>query len=184
MLIGYARVSTDDQKLDLQRDALLAAGCEKTFEEKVSGTASHLPARQELINYARSGDVVVIWRLDRLGRALRDLVEVINAFDERDVGLRSLRESIDTTTPAGKLVFHVFAALAEFERDALRERTSAGLTAALKRGIRLGRPRSLTASQVEMARSMMENPALSVRQIADELGIHRSTLYRSLSSTE
>ena len=126
MLIGYARVSTEDQKLDLQRDALAAAGCDKIFDEKVSGAGAPLPARAELLDYARRGDIAVVWKLDRLGRSLRDLVDVVNALAQRGVGLRSLHEFIDTTTPAGKLTFHIFAALAEFESDVVRERTRAG----------------------------------------------------------
>jgi hypothetical protein len=128
MLIGYARVSTADQKLDLQyiRGALRAAGCDKIFADKVSGAGAPLPARTELLDYARRGDVAVVWKLDRLGRSLLDLVDIVNALAHRGVGLRSLHESIDTTTPAGKLTFHVFAALAEFEADIVRERTCAG----------------------------------------------------------
>jgi len=180
MLIGYARISTEDQKLDLQHDALRAAGCDKIFDETASGASIRLPVREELIEYARRGDAIVVWKLDRLGRSLRDLIEVVNTLGDRGVGLRSLHESIDTTTPAGKLTFHVFAALSEFERDVLRERTCAGLIAARKRGVRLGRPRSLTPEQVEMARSMMANPNLSARLVAEQLGVHRATLYRNL----
>jgi DNA invertase Pin-like site-specific DNA recombinase len=182
MLIGYARVSTEDQKLHLQHDALSTAGCRKTFNEKVSGTGTRLPGRDELLDYARPGDVVVVWKLDRLGRSLRDLVEIVTALNERGIGLRSLHESIDTTTPAGKLTFHVFAALSEFEADVLRERTRAGLAAARDRGKKLGRPRTLSPEQVEMARTMMANPKLSARQVAEQLGVHRSTLYRCLAS--
>ena len=180
MLLGYARVSTEDQKLDLQHDALLKTGCEKIFDETVSGAAPRLPVRQELLEYARPGDTVVVFKLDRLGRSLRDLIDIVNALGERGVGLRSLRESIDTTTPAAKLTFHVFCALAEFERDTVRERTRAGLLAARKRGKTPGRPRSLSPQQVEMARTMMANPNLSARQVAAQLGVHRATLYRSL----
>jgi len=180
MLIGYARVSTEDQKLHLQHDALRAAGCGKTFDEKVSGAGARLPVRNELLEYARPGDVVVVWKLDRLGRSLRDLIAIVAAMKERDIELRSLHESIDTATPAGKLAFHVFAALAEFERDVSRERTRAGLAAARVRGTKLGRPRALRPEQVEMARTMMANPKLSARQVADQLGVHRATLYRSL----
>jgi len=183
MLIGYARISTDDQKLDLQHDALRATGCEKIFDETASGASARLPVREELLDYARRGDTVVVWKLDRLGRSLRDLIEVVNALSERGVGLRSLHESIDTTTPAGKLTFHVFGALAEFERDVMRERTQAGLLAARKRGKKLGRPRSLSPEQVEMARTMMANPNLSARHVATQLGVHRSTLYRNLASS-
>lgn len=180
MLIGYARISTEDQKLDLQHDALCAAGCEKTFDETGSGSSTRLRVREKLLAYARPGDTVVVWKLDRLGRSLRDLIEVVNALGERGVGLRSLHESIDTTNPAGKLTFHIFGALAEFERDVMRERTRAGLLAARKRGKKLGRPRSLNPDQVEMARSMMANPKLSARRVAEQLGVHRATLYRNL----
>ena len=121
MLIGYARVSTQDQTLRLQHDALTAGGCEKLFREKLSGTRTTLPAREKLLAFARKGDVVVVWELDRLGRSLRDLIDVVNSLQDRGVGLRSLQEAIDTTTPAGKLTFHIFAALAEVERDMIRE---------------------------------------------------------------
>lgn len=182
MLIGYARVSTDDQKLRLQRDALEEAGCEKLFREKVSGAAKKLPAREQLLEYAREGDVVVVWKLDRLGRSLRDLIDVVTTLQSKGVGFRSLRESIDTTTAAGKLTFHIFAALAEFERDLIRERTNAGLAAARRRGSLIGRPRALTTEQIQMARAMMADPELSARQVAEQLGVHRSTLYRYLQS--
>jgi len=181
MLIGYARVSTEDQKLRMQHDALSAAGCDKIFDEKISGAGVHLPGREELLEYARPGDVLVVWKLDRLGRSLRDLIEIVTTLEERDVGLRSLHESIDTTTPAGRLTFHVFGALAEFERDLVRERTRAGLAAARDRGVKLGRPRALGAEQIEMARTLMANPRLSARQVAEQLGVHRATLYRSLA---
>ena len=184
MLIGYARVSTEDQKLQLQRDALKEAGCEKLYREKVSGAAAELPARARLLKYAREGDVVVVWKLDRLGRSLPDLIKVMGELAERGVGFRSLRESIDTTTPSGRLTFHIFAALAEFERDMIRERTKAGLEAAKKRGARIGRPRALTTEQVQMAQTLMADPSLSARQVAEQLGIHRSTLYRCLQHPE
>jgi len=182
MMLGYARISTQDQNLALQRDALIEAGCERVFEDTASGgVAPRLAARKELLGYARRGDVVVVWRLDRLGRSLRDLVDVVTTLGERGIGLRSLREAIDTTTPAGTLTFHVFAALAEFEAALVRERTRAGLAAARQRGTRLGRPPALTPQQVEMARSMLASPKLSARQVAQQLGVHRSTLYRSLA---
>jgi len=182
MLIGYARVSTEDQNLDLQRDALATVGCKKTFEEKVSGAAAKLSAREELLKFARSGDVVVVWKLDRLGRSLRDLVTIVNELKERGIEFRSLQESIDTTTPSGKLTFHLFAALSEFERDMIRERTSAGLAAARKRGKHLGRPKALSSETLEMAKTLMENPNLSATQIAKQLGVHRATLYRHLGA--
>ena len=184
MLIGYARVSTEDQKLDLQRDALRAAGCDKIFDEKVSAARGVMPARQELLDYCRPGDVAVVFKLDRLGRSLRDLVDVVNLLRQHGVALCSLHESIDTTTPAGKLVFHIFAALAEFELSTVRERTRAGLQAARHRGMKLGRPRALNPEQIEMARTMMANPKLSGRQVAEQLGVHRSTLYRSLQAQQ
>ena len=180
MLIGYARVSTYDQKLRTQRDALRAADCDRIFEEKHSATRGPLPARESLLAFARPGDVLVVWKLDRLGRSLRDLVELVAILNERGVELRSLRESLDTTTPAGKLTFHIFAALAEMETEVLRERTRAGLAAARRRGKMLGRPRALSPDQVEMARTLMANPKLSAAKVAEQLGVHRSTLYRSL----
>ncbi len=180
MLIGYARVSTSDQKLHMQRAALRTAGCEQIFEEKNSATRGPLPARERLLAFARHGDALVVWRLDRLGRSLRDLVELVAVLDKRGVELRSLRESLDTTTPAGKLTFHIFAGLAEMEAEILRERTQAGLDSARRRGKRLGRPRVLSPDQVEMARTLMANPALPAAKIAQQLGVHRSTLYRSL----
>ncbi|MCX5738571.1 MAG: recombinase family protein [Proteobacteria bacterium] len=181
MRIGYARVSTEDQKLHLQHDALHAAGCEKIFEEKISGTNARLPAREELLDYARHGDVVVVWKLDRLGRSLRDLVEIVLRLEQRGVELCSLHEAIDTSTAAGKLTFHVFAALAEFEATLVRERTRAGLAAARSRGAKLGRPCCLGPAEIEMARTLRANPKLSARQVAAQLGVHRTTLYRSLA---
>ena len=179
MLIGYARVSTQDQTLQLQHDALTAGGC-----EKLSGTSTTLPAREKLLAFARKGDVAVVWKLDRLGRSLRDLIDVVNSLQDRGVGLRSLQEAIDTTTPAGKLTFHIFAALAEFERDMIRERTRAGLVAAHKRGVAIGRPRALTPEQILMAKAMTADPAISTRQVAEQFGIHRSTLYRHLNARQ
>lgn len=180
MKVGYARVSTDDQKLELQHDALSAHGCERIFEEKISAAGTDLPVRKQLLAYARRGDCIVVWKLDRLGRSLSDLVDLVTCLSKRGIDICSLRESIDTTTAAGRLTLHLFAALAEFEADLVRERTRAGLEAARRRGARLGRPASLSSAQLEMARSLMENPRLSARQIAAQLGVHRTTLYRSL----
>lgn len=180
MLIGYARVSTDDQKLDLQRDALRAAGCEKMFQEKVSAVRGVLPARDELLAFAHRDDIVVVWKLDRLGRSVRDLVDLVAIFGRRGIELRSLRESVDTTTPAGKLTFHIFAALAEMEAEVLHERTRAGLDAARRRGQRLGRPRVLSDEQITMARVLMADSKHSASRIAAQFGVHRSTLYRRL----
>src|ERR671932_2864777 len=141
MLIGYARVSTDEQNLDLQLSALKQAGCEQLYTDKVSGTKATRPGLEEAFSHLRAGDTFVVWRLDRLGRSLRHLIDTVTDLQERGVGFKSLTESIDTTTGGGKLVFHVFAALAEFERDIIRERTHAGLTAARARGRRGGRPK-------------------------------------------
>ena len=184
MLIGYARVSTQDQALRLQHDALTARVCEKLFREKLSSTRTTLPEREKLLAFARKGDVVVVWKLDRLGRSLRDLIDVVNSLQDRGVGLRSLQEAIDTTTPAGKLTFHIFAALAESERDMIRELTRAGLAAAHKRGGAIGRPRALTPEQILMAKAMTADPAISIRQVAKQFGIHRSTLYRHLNARQ
>src|SRR3954454_10522510 len=130
MLIGYARISTDDQYLDLQRDALQKAGCEQIYTDRVSGTKAHRPGLDDALSHLRSGDTLVVWRLDRLGRSLRHLIDTVTDLQTRGIGFKSLQESIDTTTSGGKLVFHIFGALAEFEREIIRERTQAGLTAA------------------------------------------------------
>ena len=142
----------------------------RSSSAKLSGTSTTLPAREKLLAFARKGDVVVVWKLDRLGRSLRDLIDVVNSLQDRGVGLRSLQEAIDTTTPAGKLTFHIFAALAEFERDMIRERTRAGLAAAHKRGVAIGRPRALTPEQILMAAAMTADPAISTRQVAEQFG--------------
>src|SRR3954466_4924323 len=134
MLIGYARISTQDKNLDLQRDALEKAGCEQIYTDRVSGTKSSRPGLTETLSHLRAGDTLVVWRLDRLGRSLRHLIDTVTGFQERGIGFKSLQESIDTTTSGGKLVFHIFGALAEFEREIIRERTTAGLTAARARG--------------------------------------------------
>jgi DNA invertase Pin-like site-specific DNA recombinase len=143
MLIGYARISTGDQTLDLQRDALAVAGCGRVFEDVASGAKASRPGLEEALSYLRAGDTLVVWRLDRLGRSLPHLIETIAALAERGIGFWSLTEQIDTTTSGGKLIFHVFGALAEFERDLIRERTQAGLAAARARGRKGGRPKKL-----------------------------------------
>lgn len=181
MLIGYARVSTQDQNLDLQRDALLQAGCEKVFTDVVSGAKGDRPGLVEALGYLREGDVLVVWRLDRLGRSLRDLIDRINLLVGRGIGFRSLQESIDTTTSGGKLVFHVFGALAEFERDLIRERTQAGLKAARARGRTGGRPRLLEGKKLQLACSMYEDTNHSPKDICASLGISPSTLYRAVA---
>ncbi len=153
MKIGYARVSTVEQNLDLQQDALSKAGCEKFFQDVGSGAKDERKGLLYAIEFARKGDTIVVWKLDRLGRSLKHLIEVINLLDRKGVGFASLQESIDTTTSGGKLIFHVFGALAEFERELIRERTNAGLYAARARGKRGGRPQKLTEKQIEIAQT-------------------------------
>ena len=178
MKIGYARVSTADQNLALQKDALLQAGCEKIFQDVASGALDSRKGLLEAIEFARKGDALIVWKLDRLGRSLKHLIEIINLLHSKEVGFVSLQESIDTTTSGGKLVFHVFGALAEFERELIRERTTAGLKAARSRGKLGGRPKKLTGKQAEMARKLMSDPEMSVSEICQTLQISRATLYR------
>jgi DNA invertase Pin-like site-specific DNA recombinase len=179
MLFGYARVSTDDQNLDLQRAALTVAGCRQIFEDRVTGTARHRSGLGRALKACAAGDVLVVWRLDRLGRSLARLIELLNELAARDVQFRSLSESIDTTTPTGKLIFHVIGALAEFERGIILERTRAGLKAAKARGVKRGRKPSLTPEQVKHARAMLENGEQG-RAVARLLRVDPTTLYRSL----
>ena len=178
MKIGYARVSSDDQNLDLQRDALKAAGCERIYEEKESGGKVDRPELLRLVEALRSGDTVVVWRLDRLGRSLKHLIGTVENFESMDVGFQSVTEAIDTTTSGGKLVFHIFAALAEFERTLIRERTRAGLKAARARGRQGGRPKVLSDEQQRIAQSLRDDPTQSVAAICKTLGISRTTFYR------
>lgn len=182
-LLGYARVSTGDQTADLQLDALESAGCVRTFHDQMSGAVSTRPQLDRILDHLRSGDTLVVWRLDRLGRSLKHLVEVVTELEHRGVGFKSLQENIDTTTPGGRLVFHVFAALAEFERDLIRDRTKAGLEAARARGRRGGRPRSMSKEKVEVARGMYKSGDHTVKAIAETLGVSRATVYRHLSSS-
>ncbi len=179
--IGYARVSTFEQILDLQRDALTAAQCDRIFTDTMSGARSDRPGLEQALDYLRAGDILVVWRLDRLGRSLKYLIDVITRLNERGIGFKSLTEQIDTTTPGGKLIFHVFGALAEFERDIIRERTQAGLAAARARGRMGGRPKKLgTPTKVAMARALYADHTHSIADICQSLGISRATLYRSL----
>lgn len=178
MNIGYARVSTEDQSLDLQLDALKAHGCGQTYEEHASGQTAARPELESALKALRTGDSLVVWRLDRLGRNLADLVRIVTELEGRGVGLVSLTEQINTGSPSGKLVFHLFAALAEFERNLIRERTIAGLKAARARGKSSGRPAKITGSDLKMARSLMADRNNDVGDIAKRFGVHRSTLYR------
>lgn len=180
MNIGYARVSTTDQHLALQEDALRQAGCEKLFTDTLSGALADRPGLARALEYARPGDVLVVWKLDRLGRSLAQLIHIMQTLRDRNIGFRSLQEAIDTTTPGGQLVFHIFAALAEFERALIRERTQAGLAAARARGRLSGRPRRLTPDQVIMAQTLQREGRLTLTDIAAALKVSRSTLYRAL----
>src|SRR4051812_18935335 len=182
MLIGYARVSTHDQTLALQQDALNKAGCDQIYTDTASGSAAERSGLEQALSHLRKGDTLVVWRLDRLGRSLRHLIETVTALDERGIGFRSITENIDTTTSGGKLVFHIFGALAEFERDIIRERTQAGLQAARARGRRGGRPKRQPSSRkVAMARALYTDKTNSVSEICRTLGISRATLYRYLN---
>jgi DNA invertase Pin-like site-specific DNA recombinase len=184
MLIGYARVSTHDQTLSLQRDALEKAGCEQIFTDTVSGTKAERKGLTEALSHLRAQDTLVVWRLDRLGRSLRHLIDTITELHAKGVGFKSLTENIDTTTSGGKLVFHIFGALAEFEREIIRERTQAGLASARSRGKVGGRPMALTPKEVQMLRNMASDRSLAVSDICKTLGIGRTTFYRYVKSEE
>lgn len=184
MNIGYARVSTLDQNLDLQIDALNEVDCGRIFQEKVTGAKLERLQLNEAINYARPNDVIVVWKLDRLGRSLKDLLTIVNELKDRQIGLRSLHENIDTTTPTGKLIFHIFASLAEFEKDITRERTNAGLVAARARGRKGGRPKSLTEKQVNLLKSLYSYKNTPVTEIAKLLNISIKTIYNYLNDIE
>ncbi len=180
MLIGYARISTCDQNLALQRDALSAVGCEKIFSDVASGGDAERSGLGEALVHLRSGDTLVVWRLDRLGRSLKHLIETVTSLHSRGIGFRSLTEGIETETSGGRLVFHLFACLAEFEREVIRERTRAGLTAARSRGRRGGRPALMDDKKTATARRMHADPANTAADIARALGVSRATLYRAL----
>jgi DNA invertase Pin-like site-specific DNA recombinase len=182
MLIGYARVSTHEQTLNLQQDALQKAGCSKIFTDTASGAQTERKGLEAALSYVRSGDSLVVWRLDRLGRSLPHLITTMTALEERGIGFKSLTENIDTTTSGGKLIFHIFGALAEFERNLIRERTTAGLTAARARGRTGGRPKVLTGRQLSIAQSLYDDPTNSIAEICRTLKISRPTLYRSINS--
>ncbi|KEK23367.1 recombinase family protein [Bacillus gaemokensis] len=184
MLIGYARVSTHDQNLDLQKDALIQAGCKRIFTDVVSGSTSSRSGLDEALDYVREGDTLVVWKLDRLGRSLKHLIETINILNEEGIAFRSLQENMDTSTSGGKLIFHVFGALAEFEREMIQERTQAGLSAARARGRLGGRPKVMDTTQVSMAKSLMKDPNYSTEDICKTLGVSRATLYRYLQKAK
>lgn len=178
--IGYARVSTDDQNLDLQRAALKAAGCDPVFEDQVSGMALRRPGLERALAQLGQGDTLTVWRLDRLGRSLPHLIETIRVIGDRGAGFRSVTESIDTTTAGGRLYFHMMGALAEFERALIIERTRAGMKAAKARGVEVGRKRVLTPAQINHARQLVEEGE-SPASVARSMKVGRSTLYRALN---
>lgn len=181
MLIGYARVSTQDQTLNLQKDALEKIGCVKIFTDTISGTATERKGLDEALEYVREGDTLVVWRLDRLGRSLKHLIETITNLNNRKIGFKSITENIDTTTSGGKLIFHIFGALAEFERDIIKERTQAGLQAARTRGRLGGRPKTKifnTSKKVAMAQALYDDKNNTIDEICKTLNVSRATLYR------
>lgn len=184
MRIGYARVSTVEQNLDLQRDALLAAGCERVITDTASGTTAARPGLERLKEQLRAGDTLVVWRLDRLGRSLRDLIGWMTWLEAQKIGLLSLQEAIDTNTPAGRLTFHLFGALAEFERNLIVERTQAGLTAARGRGRKGGRPPALDKDRRDLAVRLYHEKTLPIARICTMLGISKPTLYAYVRAAE
>ena len=178
MNVGYARVSTHDQTINLQEDALKKAGCEKIFNDVMSGGKSDRPGLIQAVEYARSGDTLVVWKLDRLGRSLKQLIETVSNLNSRGVQIKSLQESIDTNTPNGKFFFHVFGALAEFEKDIIRERTLAGLASARARGRLGGRPKKFDDKKVELLKKLYADKKNLVTDILATFKISKSTLYR------
>ncbi len=183
MLIGYARISTQDQTLDLQKDALEKIGCQKIFTDIISGATTERKGLEDAFRFAREGDTLVVWKLDRLGRSLKHLIETITNLTNRKVGFKSLTENIDSTTSGGKLIFHIFGALAEFERDIIRERTRAGLVAARARGRLGGRPRALDQKKAEIAKQLYTDKSNAIGDICKTLTISRATLYRYVKGT-
>lgn len=179
-LIGYARVSTHEQNTDGQADILTAAGCERIYIDKASGTLAHRPELDKLMHYAREGDVILVTRLDRLGRSVKNLKEIVDELQLRRVGLRAVTQGIDTTTPGGRLFFHILAAIAEFEHDLIVERTRDGLAAARARGRKGGARYKMTKTKIQQARQLYEDQTWTVQQIADFLGVTRPTIYRYL----
>jgi DNA invertase Pin-like site-specific DNA recombinase len=180
MQIGYARVSTEDQNLDLQNDALKQAGCDKIIEEKASDAKTDRAGLDEALSFLRKGDTLVVWKLDRLGRSLQHLIQVVNQLREKGIYFRSIQESLDTSSSGGKLIFHIFGALAEFERDVIRDRTMAGLAAARARGRVGGRPKIMTDKKVHLAKTLLADHANTIDDVCETLGVSRATLYRYL----
>jgi DNA invertase Pin-like site-specific DNA recombinase len=181
MIIGYARVSTQDQNPELQLDALTSSGCEQIFHEKVTGKFRDRPELAACLRSLRQGDTLLVWKLDRLARSLKDLVDIVDDLNRRDVGFRSLTESIDTTSTGGRLVFHIFGALAEFEHSLIRERTIAGLTAARARGRRGGRKPAMSTADIRKAAAMLSDPQITKTEVAKHFGVSRVTLNAALA---
>ena len=181
---GYARVSTSEQNPELQIDALQGAGCDRIFTDHASGAKEHRPELDHMLEMLREGDTVVVWKLDRLGRSVQNLVALVNRFNEQGVQFKSLTEHVDTTTPGGVLVFNVFGAMAQFERDLIRERTNAGLKAARARGRKGGRPPRLTDAQVREVRRKYDGGTMTVGEIAKLMDVGRTTIYRALEKTK
>jgi DNA invertase Pin-like site-specific DNA recombinase len=177
VLIGYARVSTEDQSLDLQLDALRQAGCERVFTDKASAAKTHRPGLSEAQSHLRAGDLLVVWKLDRLGRSVKGLVDLVGELDQQGVQFRSLTDGIDTTTPHGRFFFHMMASLAQMERELTAERTKAGLDAARRRGRMVGRKRRMTPSKIASAKQLLGG-GMSPREVAHNLGVSIPTLYR------
>jgi len=183
MKIENCRVSTDDQSLDLQKDALSKAGCEKIFEDKISGAKAKRPGLNTLLEFARADDTIVVWRLDRLGRSMKDLISLVSRLEEKGIQLASLTESIDTSTSSGKLFFHIFGAIAEFEKNLIIDRTHAGLAAARARGRKGGRPKLLDKSKRELAVKLYHEREKTVKEICDLMGISKPTLYKYIEAS-
>jgi len=180
MIVGYARVSTQDQNPEFQVDALKKAGCEQIFQEKVSGKLRERPELSQCLRMLRKRDTLIVWKLDRLARSLKDLVEIVQDLNEREVGFKSLTEAIDTTSSGGRLVFHIFGALAEFEHSLIRERTIAGLEAARARGRKGGRKPSMSDSDIRKAAAMLSDPKITKKEVAEHFDVSRTTLNASL----
>ncbi|GMA65586.1 recombinase family protein (plasmid) [Alicyclobacillus fastidiosus] len=185
MLIGYARVSTGLQNLDLQLDALQQYGCEEIFHDKISGAQSKRPGLDQVLQYARNGDMVVVWRLDRLGRNMQDLIQLVNTLNERGIGFHSLQENLtmDRGSATGQLMFHLFAAFAEFERNLIQERSAAGRAAARARGRLGGRPEKFHTKDIEMMKSLISN-GTPIKDVAEKWGVSRTTIYRYLEKSQ
>lgn len=180
MDVGYVRVSRNEQNPEMQRNELEASGCERIFEERISSRKESRPQLEAALDYCREGDRLVVWKLDRLGRSIKELIELVNSLEERGVEFKSSRESLDTSTPGGKLVFHVFASMAEFERDVIRERTMAGLESARVRGRKGGRKPVMDEKKIALASKLMRDREMPISEVSDAVGVSKATIYRYL----